>query len=566
MATASQRYFYIVFALMFAVGMHYFQHNFGGVGLELPFNLVVWSFVSILIGLGLWNSTNKNTLVYSPLLISVCLFTLTLFIPILFGKNELIHNSYQRLMGLVAGLVFLFSLYQIKLSIKTLQKLTFWILIGVILEGSLGLLQHYVHTMGSLLAFDAKTMRPFGVFRQPNVAATFFVMGIALTAYLLAFMKDLDKKQQTIIYLASTLAAWLVILNSSKTATIALFVVLLGTAPLLFRSADKRILRRWYLSILVGLLIPFLLNLFNEQYSPREIATIVRPTLYLISLIIISKNLLTGTGYGSFSHSFYQEQAGYITSNDFSAAQFANNAIHPHNELLLWGVEGGILPILAIVAITIFSIYRYFSNCWASGAFFLAILFPSLFHSMTELPFYHSAIVYITFIFTIYLIEKSVFNEKITTMPRYLNFKFSSLLIPLLTIVFMLSGLHTHSRLSKFVETKYSQYSYLQEIINPIPIPESIEYSWFLSPLLTKQNDPESLLYFLESTKKIVSYWPKARLYKDLSTACGQLGKKELSRKFYDEGQRLFPYSDYFKGNSSSDLSHPLNSASSTQH
>ncbi|MCG9698271.1 Wzy polymerase domain-containing protein [Shewanella sp. Isolate11] len=541
MTTVTQRYFYIVFALMFAVGMHYFQHNFGGVGLELPFNLVVWSFVSVLIGLGLWSSTEKNTIVYSPLLISVCLFTLVLFIPILYGKNDLLHNSYQRLIGLVAGLTFLFSLYQIRLSLESLQKLTFWILVGVIIEGLTGLLQQYIDVFGNLIGFDATTMRPFGVFRQPNVASTFYVMGIALSAYLLTFKKDITRKQQAILYAAAILSSWLIILNSSKTGTISLFVVLLGTAPLLYRKADRNILRYWYLSILIGLFIPFLVNAFNDEFSVRQISAIVRPTLYLVSLLIISKNLLSGTGYGSFSHSFYQEQANYIETHNFTANQFANNAEHPHNELLLWGVEGGILPIIAIIAIAIFTAYRYFSKGWKVGLFFLAMLFPSLFHSMTELPYYHSAIVFITFIFSLFIIEKSLCKESISNIPSYINFRLSSILLPLVTLIFMLSSLHTFQCLNNYAKSGNSQGRYLQQIINPLPIPNQIEYSWFLAPLLTQKTNPDAIPYFIESTSELVDYWPRARLYNDLAVAYKMIGDENLALKYHQEGKRLFP-------------------------
>lgn len=548
MTTATQRHFYIVFALLFAVGMHYYQYNYGGVGLTMPFNLMTWCFASVLIGLALWHCTITNTINYSSFLVILSVFVVSLFLPILYGKNELLIYSSQRFIGLLAGLIFLFSLYQINLSSTKLNKLVLWILIGVIIEGLICFTQQYIFS-DSVWLQHAPHTRPSGILQQPNVISTFFTMSIALSAFLLASTRERTKLELYTIYLASILAGWMIILNTSKTATISLFIVLMGTAPLLYCYANKTHLQRWYASILIGLSIPFILNTINSDFTPKEIVENIRPTLYLISLSLIGTNLLTGTGYGSFSPSFHQAQATYIANNEFSSRQFANNAGHPHNEFLLWGVEGGILPLITMALLSLYICYRYLSLGWKKGLFCLAILFPAVFHSMTELPFYHATIVFITFIFTIYLIEKSYFDKKTTILPRCINFRLSAFLIPFITIIFMASGLHTLNKLHEFEQNGLKESQYLQEIINPVSIVNGIEYTWFLAPLISKKNDPNSIHYFISETEKLLKHWPRAKLYKDLATAYQIIGNQELSYKYYREGQRLFPYSDEFKTN-----------------
>ncbi|QYJ97296.1 Wzy polymerase domain-containing protein [Shewanella alkalitolerans] len=546
MTTATQRYFYIVFALMFAVGMHYYQYNYGGLGLTIPANLVTWSFVSILIGLALWQCSKTNKIYYSKLLIATSICVLILFMPILYGNNELLKYSAQRLTGLIAGLVFLFSLYQINLAKSNLNQLVLWILAGVIVEGIICLVQEYVFIDQIWLQHPPED-RPYGIFKQPNVASTFFVMGIALSAYLLAYNKYKSKYYQPVICLASFLASWMVILNSSKTATISLFMVLALSAPTLYKRCGAKQLRMWYLSILIGLSVPMIINILDRGYSPRELVDNIRPTLYTISLLLISKNIFTGTGYGSFGISFHKAQADYIENHEFKANQFGYNAGHPHNELLLWGVEGGILPVLALLSLALFILRNYFSNGWRKGLFFTAIIFPAGFHTLTELPFYHSSIVFITFIFTLFLIEKTISPIEHKIRPGWLEFKITAITIPLATVIFMITGMQTLTKLHQFETSEFNDNKYLTEIVNPIAIVNGIEYAWFLQPLLHKKSDFTSIRYFISEVEALLKYWPRAKLYKELSDAYLLIGEKQLAIQAYQTGKRLFPYSHEFQ-------------------
>lgn len=56
-----------LFVLYWLLAMHFFMHNPGGAGLYLPFNAWGWIFASLVIGLGLWQITLQQRLVFSPL-------------------------------------------------------------------------------------------------------------------------------------------------------------------------------------------------------------------------------------------------------------------------------------------------------------------------------------------------------------------------------------------------------------------------------------------------------------------------------------------------------------------
>ncbi|QYJ93410.1 PglL family O-oligosaccharyltransferase [Shewanella spartinae] len=545
MTTATQRYFYIIFALMFAVGMHYFHNNFGGVGLELPFNLVVWCFVSILIGLGLWQTQTNNIVIKSKLLIYSTIFSITLFFPLLYVNNELAIYSTQRLVGLLAGLAFLFSIYQLNFSASSREKLIVWILIGVIIEAVLGFFQQYILTTNNWFNYNPEISPPFGIFQQPNVMSTFMVMGLALSAYLLSSAKE-GNTSQRLLMLTSLLASYMVILNGSRTATISLFVLLVGTAPFLFKKAQKNHLQQWYASILLGISIPLIISFFYSTDLPTKgIVDFNRLHIYTTSLSVLYENLLFGTGYGSFDVVFQHSQVGNI-NNIKPGFIFPTNTAHPHNEILLWGIEGGLLPIIAALTLFTAMLHRYFKKGWRIGLFCVAIIFPAAFHSMTELPFYHSAIVWITFLFTLYVLEAKFFDMESLSLPRFIKLKIASLAIPAITISYMLTGLYTFHCVENFVKSEYRQRAFLTNIINPTPLLPMVEYQLYLLPLL-KSNDIESTEYFISKTKKLIKHSPRDTYYHGLIQAYIKLRDYEHYLETYNEGKMIFPQSIYFQ-------------------
>jgi len=91
------------FGLLMLAGMHYFQHNPGGVGLELPFNLVGWVFVALMLGLGLWQITLNGVIFSSRLWLTILLGAALLLLPLLYSNNQQALHSGGRLLGLWGG-------------------------------------------------------------------------------------------------------------------------------------------------------------------------------------------------------------------------------------------------------------------------------------------------------------------------------------------------------------------------------------------------------------------------------------------------------------------------------
>ena len=95
------------------------------------------------------------------------------------------------------------------------------------------------------------------------------------------------------------------------------------------------------------------------------------------------------------------------------------------------------------------------------------MLFPILFHTQLEYPFYNSTIHLILFVFFIYLIDKEYgvqyhFKNNLKIIPKLL-----AIIIPLCSVIFLLTVLQTGYMINKYEKTGYKKLEYLERALNP---------------------------------------------------------------------------------------------------
>ncbi len=139
----------------------------------------------------------------------------------------------------------------------------------------------------------------------------------------------------------------------------------------------------------------------------RELSNSARLTmLHDVGAMILAKPLL-GWGYGGFEYSF-----AHFRLQTMPWREVLEVAGHPHNEILLWWVEGG-LPALAGIAIVIVAGALLLKRAWqrdceapagARVGLFLVLL-PMLIHTQLEYPFYLSAPHWLAFLLLLALLD-----------------------------------------------------------------------------------------------------------------------------------------------------------------
>ncbi|HBX59986.1 MAG TPA: hypothetical protein DEG65_07490, partial [Methylophaga sp.] len=98
---------------------------------------------------------------------------------------------------------------------------------------------------------------------------------------------------------------------------------------------------------------------------------------------------IRGHGIGSFLEKFGLASSAFYQQHP--TANMPGYIAHPHNELLQWAIEGGLLALLGIL-IAMFSVLWFvFKHKHQRILAYLALLLPITFHTQVEHPFYLSS-------------------------------------------------------------------------------------------------------------------------------------------------------------------------------
>ncbi|WP_323949924.1 PglL family O-oligosaccharyltransferase [Aeromonas caviae] len=526
--------------------MHFFMHNPGGAGLYLPFNAWGWIFASLVMALGLWHVTLSQRLVISPLLTAQWLGGILLLLPMAYPGAELKDYAIPRLLGLFAGLLFLASLYQWRFGREGRDRLLYLLLGAVAIEALLGLVQYYLLVPGNWIGYDTQTNRPYGIFQQPNVMASFMATGLSLAIWL-ELRGDANPWLKGLRYgviLATSLL--LVVLQSRVGQLGGVMALLLLSAQLGRERRLGRMLALVALGILLGLASQYLMAGARrglEIYQSGGMRSIYWP--YAAKLI--AQMPWTGWGYGSFESVFLHH---YMADKALNPAmvQIEYNLDHPHNEFLYWAVEGGLAPMLGMALMGGALLWRLSRAGWVKGAALLALVTPILLHTQTEYPFYHAIALWWALLLLLYAMDAEVEeqdhgNWRDHLCRPWLLQRFMAIAIPLIVIPFMLTALHTAWVVTKYERGGYKQPALLLDIVNPMAWLTRVEFDVNAVRLMVglQANNKAELEAYLDWGQAFVRHTPRANIYANMVIALNALGRTAEADNLRASALMLYP-------------------------
>lgn len=545
-----KKLFVIVSALYWLVGMHVFIHNSGGHGLYLPVNALGWIYISGVVGLGLWTITEQQRLSFSPFQIGLWAGVFLLFVPLLYPGFELKEHAAPRLLGLLAGLLFLFSLHQLQLSRQTREQLLHVVLGAVAIEAVFGLVQFYLLNEGNPIGYDSKVNRPYGIFQQTNVLASFMATGLALAIWL----ETRSQGRSWLTWLrcgVMVAASLLLVVIQSRVGQLGGLLALVLLAPYLLER-KKLLLVLLLVALGVGLALASMVKVEAvargvEAYQSAG----VRPTYWAFSAKLLAASPWAGWGYGGFEAAFIHEYAdARMVNRDLPRVE--SNLSHPHNEFLLWAVEGGLAAVLGLLLIAATVVWRLTRTHWVQATALLALLVPIFLHTQTEYPFYHSVTLWLVMLVLLHVVDAEVHESQQAQgkatwrsadhRPK-LPLRVVALLIPMLVVPFMATAIHTCWLVTKFERTSGADVGLLVQIINPLPWTSRIEghaYTLRLRQALQTGNTDE-LKAYVAWGQGFVKHSPRSRIFFSMALALQMMGEKQTAIEVVQQGLRLYP-------------------------
>ncbi|HGE8504106.1 PglL family O-oligosaccharyltransferase [Serratia ureilytica] len=387
-----------------------YHPNMGGDGLALPQNILAWGVMALTTLIVTFTvCLGRIRLSLTPTARLLLLGIAVLALPLLYTRPEWREDALWRCAGLLGGWLFYVACLQLRVTARQRELLLFGLLFAVGIQALLAALQLFAPALAWV---SPNGGRVYGVFQQPNVLGSFIATGLALALWLLlAPFSAPTRRQIPLLALLAAFSALLVLIQSRA----AWLGAALAAALLLWRFARQRpAASRWaggalLLGAAIGLTVLF--TGFGLETSSvlldREFSNSARLTmLHDVGAMILAKPVL-GWGYGGFEYSF-----AHFRLQEMPWREVLEVAGHPHNEILLWWVEGG-LTALAGIAIVLAAGVRLLKSAWqrdreqpngARVGLFLVLL-PMLIHTQLEYPFYLSAPHWLAFLLLLALLD-----------------------------------------------------------------------------------------------------------------------------------------------------------------
>ncbi|MEQ6917320.1 PglL family O-oligosaccharyltransferase [Halomonas aquatica] len=521
--------------------MHITFANVGGTGLRLPFNATVWIGFALMMAIAMWPAA-RGVIHYSAFHKGLGLLLLALLLPFLWSWNEASLIALPRMLTVTAGAILLLGIAQLPLTRRDWWWIGMAILAGALLETAFGYVQLYLLEPGNWLGYDPTAGRPYGIFQQVNVMASFLVTGLVISGWLIGEARN--RLEGGVILLAPLFMPALILVIQSRTGWLAALIAVPLVMVHLWHL-DRARFRAWSGALTVGCVLAAIIwwaPWAEAGYTSKAVsAPGERLPVYLHSLKMIAQEPLTGWGYGRFQHDFLHSFADWraalpVNQPEIVEPIITQNYAHPHNELLYWGIEGGLLPVLAIVGFAGWVSWRL----WAHGPererlLFTALLLPVALHAMTEFPFYHSLVHWLVFLLLLGLVASSSWQTKTRTNRYTLGIRAGAWLVVPIVWIFMASHLQALWQVKSFHEARGQNAGALARVINPLGIPQDLEYLVMLRQLSTGR--AETYRQWAENEAKLL---PSAELYSNLIIAYEITAQKDVD--IQQRFKHLFPH------------------------
>lgn len=524
------------------IAMHIYWPNRGGSGFYLPWNLVGGIFIALLIiGAMLFSRPPLATSGFFNLLASG---SLILLLPLLWAQQPWLSEALPRLMGLVLGVLAYFALLQIPLDRRWRRRLLMLLLAATVIEALLGLVQYSLLQPGNWMGYNTLKNRPYGIFQQWNLMASFMATGLALALYLLSARRPLSRSLQWLAAAMLLLAPLLLIVIASRVGLLAALLLSPLQLWMLYRLNRRRAgiaLLLLMAGVSAGLLLVMLNGATRALMLPEPI--FYRLTYWQEALDMIAERPWLGWGYGHFQHDFLHH---FYTTHSSGMESVAIS--HPHNEILLWGVEGGLLSLSGITLIVwgLCRLLRHSRPVPLRPAPWLAVL-PILLHMMVEYPLYLSAA---HAVLLLVILRVSDLRRRLR-LPSHsqLPLRLTTAGIAALMVPYLLNGLHSALIITAVEKSGLRQFGPMSQVITPTPWQVRYDYDMQLRQLLQypQTRDMATLLSYQQWAENEIRVRPDANIYINLMAVSRLLQQPQRAADLQRQAKRLFPHDARFE-------------------
>lgn len=540
----------ILFAITFLIAPFFFQPNLGGEGLSISHNATVWIAATLLMAAAVFTLLKSQRFHYPaywlpllalPLSVILCGFLVEIFLPYQFLLRELY---------ILGGLLFLFALFQFRFSTTARESLLLILIISGALHALYGIIQIIWPGLAPTV-ITYSTGIPYSTFQQINLQASYQATTLISCLYLISRPRIAScySLLAIVILVTTFLSSFIVAYSGSR---VGLLSGLIGLTIILLCRWPQLGLRK---PLLVSFIILVILGGFagkeglartgtKLQETAEESLKDSRKNIYAIAFELFKEQPVQGYGIGSFQKEWHSQKVEYLARQP-EANLPPERLSHPHNELMFWVVEGGMLVISGII-ITLGAAVTAALKCgWRRGLSYLALLVPVSLHTQVELPFYISNIHWLLMMTLLFLILSHSRTSSQVSLSRaaILTAKTSAVAVFVSVTLFMAHSIYANNAIIRFLEGRQTEPLVLQPALENAFFRDQAEL-YFMRALLMRDIQAQQNRFapqFIEWAEPFIEYTPVPQLYIDLAQAYLITDKQLKALDIINRGAAIYP-------------------------
>ena len=552
--TAQDNYDFYLLAgfliFLFTIAPLYYQPNLGGRGLELTFNIATWAVATGLICYAAFFITVRKSIRLPHR------FLFFIAVPVVIILSNLVTGTSQpvafffRELFIVGGLFFFFALFQFKLRPYQIEWILLAIALSTLVHSTIGILQIISPDIfGGWFATRGDDV-PRGIFQQINVQVTYLATGIAISIYLLSrpIAKRFNPVISSLVILSIGLSSFVIVYSGSRVGLLSLVISLL--LLLVFRHRqllhNKLLVLCAIIAITSGTMVgkdgmerSFTKTMNIAQGVSRD----VRINMYRIAFELIAQKPLFGHGIGNYLRVWNLQTGDYFARHP--DALLPPYITHPHNELVYWLIEGGVVIVLGILAAIVAVVLGLIRCGPRRAAGYIAMLLPITLHTQVELPFYISSVHWFLWLFLIFLVMRhQIFNKNLSTSAAANKLiQASSLIVLIGSLYFLQHTSRAQADMWSYVNQQTGNTSYLEVALSNHYFNNKAEEIAMRVSLYNAvaANDTEQIMQYVQWSSKRLAIRPTLKLFEDLNYAFTHLNDHESQCNVIKLGLRMYP-------------------------
>jgi O-antigen polymerase len=546
--------------LLFVVSPFYITSSIGGTGFDLPFNISVWFAATLVIGYMLWHIASSDTITLPKNYLYLLMLPAGILLSaVIAGVVEPVTWLF-RILYILAGVIFLFGLFQFRsLSV---ERVLFFIVLSGLLVSIYGIVQihQWQSYIGSFLS-NSENLLPTTIFQQVNVTASYLATSILIAIYLL-FTSSVNTKKafQSLLYITMILSTYVLVSSGSRIGLLSLGLGFMFLTAGLLKSIKED--KAKFLVVIVLLSVGSLTSLalvsgqsgFNKTVDKtyklvKANNSEARVVIYGAALDSIKTSPLVGHGIGSYKHEWLSHSPDWY--EDYPSVENMPYTLdHPHNELLMWAIEGGMLSVISILIAllsTLWCVARFYGL--TSFAYF-SLLLPISMHTMLELPFYISSLHWFVWLFLIFLMLKVIANDKNNQLSQMVrkSIKGITIIFGAASFLFLLQTAVAQKDITDFVYGRSTDKPLQQALVNPY-FQDAVRAMANRSVLYhaIENGDKQKITQLLNQFQQELDTNPDLKLFEDVINGFEAIKDKEQSCFVAERALKVYPWNGGLK-------------------